>query len=785
MLYFYDSRDILGVTVYPDKLIDTQFYLVPPFPRLRRDKDGKAAFLLTKFVGGEHSSLPKVPVTSSVPGQGDEVRAEALPTLDDEIAGGILTFDTEYTVGEELRERIRTKLEEEVRDKYTRQGRAIPDGFRITLRDPSWTKGEVHLLMEDTDQGLYSYVSKASHPSLLNGNVATFAAVLAPWQASLLQKSLENTNTAPIQVNYRLSFLAALPPVRINIHADATDCYSMYKQYGSEINGGGACSNPDTVVRSIAQHVHSRDVVKITIDSGGLTLDDKTFQALQEMALGMVQEWIKAEFYKPLPERASKEQIQNIQLRSLSESDFRSLNIDIEQSATVELTFNPQGTLGRLVREGESLAQYFHEVNLDEDEFFQKRRLGIKVYADFPLPGAPPLPTDVRFVEVTAYYGDGAGLTHTWDATGSGTVSATGDRWLAEWHKVPGELDVRWEARVQFRDPSKTMLMQGTSQNTELNIPIVTPGRARLRLGHVGLPWNIVELVEATVNFRQENADPREIERRFIISGEVDPPSFDEAIWVERTQPFSVTLSYRLKNGNVIQLPEHRAIEVKGNQLDILSPFEHYLTVSVVAAHLTPDWVEDIVELKYQDEPNQYEVSTQLILSEKGGWRQLWSVPLLDPANKSFRYSWLRKNREGIFRSADVVDAPPDGWFRGQETTPVQAGDPDADEDMLRVAVDPMVLLVGLDDPTKEVIRAVVHLKYVQPNGVVDVDDHVFNQGDVAWTWKKHILDKHRKTFAWWAEYYTKPFSRVTFGTEANPFTSNAETVVLEPPQVG
>jgi len=110
-----------------------------------------------------------------------------------------------------------------------------------------------------------------------------------------------------------LKYLAKLLPVRIRIYASASDFYTMYKQYGTEINGGGACSDPDTVIRSVSQYVVSRDVVRISIDSGGLTIDDKTFIALQEMALGMLQDWIKQEFVKPPPERATKEQIENSQ----------------------------------------------------------------------------------------------------------------------------------------------------------------------------------------------------------------------------------------------------------------------------------------------------------------------------------------------------------------------------------------------------------------------------------------------------------------------------------------
>ncbi|MGH8065265.1 MAG: hypothetical protein ACRERE_08515 [Candidatus Entotheonellia bacterium] len=394
----------------------------------------------------------------------------------------------------------------------------MPEGFQIVLRQPTWTDGDVRLLLEDTAQGLFTCVSKSGKPSLMGNNVASFAAVLQPWQASLLEQAITSANFSPLQVNYHLKYLAKLPPVRIRIYAAASDFYAMYKQYGTEINGGGVCADPDTVIRSVSQHVISRDVVRITIDSGGLTIDDKTFTSLQEMALGMLQDWIKQEFVKPPPERATKEQIENIQLRQLTEADFRSLDIRIEQSATVEMAIYPQGTMGKLIAEGEDLSEYMIEVDLSTDEFYQNREVGIKVYADFPVPGAPPLSTDILFVEVTAYYGDGPGRSMTWDASGGGASLANGGR-------------------------------------------------------------------------------------------------------------------------------------------------------------------------------------GQVFLSEKGGLRQTWSVPLLNPAKRSFKYLWTRRNQEGgIFTSQDVPGAPADGRFQSEDNARVETGDPNANEDMLRVVVDPLVTVLGMPD---------------------------------------------------------------------------------------
>jgi hypothetical protein len=517
MLYLFSPQEIEGVTVYPDSHKDHVFYPLPPYPRFRRTDNGQPVFQLIKYCGGEASTAPQVPVASTAEGDNDEMTANAVPTGDREVAGGFLIFDTEYAVDEQVKEKIRQTLDTQVRAKYLREGRVVPEGFQIVLRQPTWTDGDVRLLLEDTAQGFFTCVSKSGKPSLMGQQRRELRRRAAALAGFCARTGGHERQLPPIQVNYHLKSLAKLPPVRIRIYACSSNFYAMDKQYGTEVNGGGACSGPDTVIHSISQHVISRDVVSITIDSGGLTIDDKTFIALQEMALGLLQDWIKREFVKPPPERATKEQIENIQLRQLTESQFSNLDIRIEQSATVELSVYPQGTIGRLIAEGEDLSQYILRVDLSQDRFYQNRQVGIKVYADFPASGATPLSTDILFVEVTGYYGDGLGQSMTWDVAGGGSSLANGGRWQAKWHKVPDVNDVRWEARVRFRDPTHEYTLNGTSDKTDINIPIATPGHARLRLDHVGMPWNIVQYVEAKVLFRQGDADPQEVEPSFII----------------------------------------------------------------------------------------------------------------------------------------------------------------------------------------------------------------------------------------------------------------------------
>lgn len=787
MLYLYEPlqlQDARGntVTAYPDSHEDNVFYPIASVPRFREDGEGNPIFRLIKFRGGTDSNAPRVELPKETGGANDELPANSVPVIDGEIAGGFLLFDTEFSLDEESTEKVRLDLDAIVRAKYTAAGREIPEGFRIVLRQPRWTDGSVEILMEDTANGLFESVSKAGKPSLMGDNVSSVAAVLRPWQASLIEGAFTSGGGgfSPIQVAYNLKFLAKLPPVRINIYSSAYDQYSMYKEYGNHPNRG-RCKNRDKVVRGITEHAYSRDVVRITIDSGGLTIDDETFKQLQEFAMSQLQQWIQKQFLKEPPERATKEEIQNFTLQSLNESDFSSLSINIEQSATVEIPINPQGTLETLVRGGVDLSQYIVEIDLDKDEFYQNRDASIKVYADFPAADAEVVPSDLLFVEVTLRYGDNT-ETHTWDPQGSADTTANGGRWDVSWHKIPDVNDIEWEARVFFREPGhEYTLGPVTTDKTEINIAVPLPGRARLQLREEGVPWDIVQYIHAKVEYIDNQADPQHLEKELVLNGESDEVFIDEVIWTQRKEPFWVTLTYNFKNGNVYPESPQRE-RVIGDIFVVESPIERWLTIPIVARYVNAEWDEDILKWEYRDPDNNYIRDGEIHLSEEGGWNQNLVIPLIDIDRDRYRYQWLRRRKSGaIYTSADPTGAPADGWLDARGSEIIYTGHVDDETgDMLRVAVDPLIFLVGVDEG--ELVRAVVHLSRAESS---DVDDHIFTANNIdAWWWKEFLADPDNKEYAWWAEYYTKnPFRRIYLHSEDNPEVTMAETIMLTPPE--
>ena len=299
MLYLSEPQEIEGITIYPDSSQDNVFYPIPAVPRIRRDENGKPVFRLMKFRGGDTSTAPRIDLPVEAAGSEEELPTGKVPTLAGEAAGGILTFDTEYTIDEALEPQLIATLEAQVKAKYQADNKEIPQGFKIILRQPQWSDGSVELLMEDTPNGLFESVSKTGKPSHIKNNVASFSAVLRPWQASLLESAiLPPANYSPIQVSYDLKFRAKLPPVVISINASASDCYTMYKEYDNYTTRG-ACGKKrrHTIIKGITEKMYSRDVLNITIDSGGLTIDDTTFQQLRDMAIGMAQQSEQQEIF--------------------------------------------------------------------------------------------------------------------------------------------------------------------------------------------------------------------------------------------------------------------------------------------------------------------------------------------------------------------------------------------------------------------------------------------------------------------------------------------------------
>lgn len=788
MLYLYEPlqlEDVRGntVTVYPDSHRQDTFYPIPNVPRFRRDADGKPVFRLIKFRGGDASSAPHIPVQSETEGGNDVLPAGGIPTLGDEIAGGFLFFDVEFSLDEDTKEKIRGALYEHVRQRYAARGQSLPEGFQINLQQPRWTDGTVELLMEDASNGLFESVSKTGKPSLMGNNVSSIAAVLQPWQATLIEQAFTQAGGfSPLQVNYNLKFMAKLPPVRINIYASAYDQYTMYKEYGNHPNRG-ACSNRDKVVRGISERVYARDAVRINIDSGGLTLEDESYKALHEFAMSQLDQWIQREFLQEPPERATKEDLQNFTLKRLSESEFRNFSLNITQSASVEVPIHPQGTLEALVDGDDDLSEFIIEVDLDTDEFYQNRNVSVKVYADFPSPEEEPTPSDLLFVEVTLRYGENE-QTHTWDATGSANMTANGGRWDVEWHKIPDVTEVEWASKAVFRDlvgsENRSIAMSGKTNSNELNIPVALPGRVFLQLREEGVPWEIIQYVHAKVEYVDSAADPRHLVKELVIDGESDEVVVNEVIWTERTKPFQVTVTYHYKNGTV---KEESTVNVDSDLFVIETPIERWLTTSVFARYVNTDWDFDEVRFEYRDPLNDYIYEGRVELSETGGPRQEIVIPLIEKEREQFRFHWVRRYKDGaIFSSGDYSGAPADGWHEAMGAETLFTGHvEDESGDMLRVQVDPLIFLVYGGAPGDgELIRARVHLSRL---GSDDVDDHIFTNRDGPWTWREFIADPEMKEYQWWAEYYTRnPFRVLTVGSKDNPIDSNNESIILIPP---
>jgi hypothetical protein len=356
-----------------------------------------------------------------------------------------------------------------------------------------------------------------------------------------------------------------------------------------------------------------------------------------------------------------------------------------------------------------------------------------------------------------------------------------GGRWDVKWHKVPGENNIEWEARVYFRDPAHEYTLTGKSDKTQFNIPVPLPGRARLSLTQAGIPWDVIQQLEVAVDYANPKADPKELHKVIVLTEQKPEAIMDEVIWTQWEPPFLITPKYLLKNGN--ELPGD-PLSVKTDFHIVHSPFKEWLNVPVQAKWTTPEWDVDIIDLEYRDQANNYSRLGQITLSEEGGWRLPWAMPLIDPTKRTFRYTWTRRLKDGSqFSSADVPGNPPDGWLLGEGNTVLIIGDPvlSNEGDMLRVDFSKLIFLVKLSDGGK-VTAANLHIKYKDPvTGVVDQDDALLDNTDPnPYLWRQFIRKPDFKKYTWWAEYYvTEPAYRKI---DIPPKESEAEAIVLEPP---
>ncbi len=201
MLKVDQVQEIEGVTIYGDHdpARFNVFYPMAQRPRYQRDGDGKPSFSFFKY---------RFPVDHQ----------------DGKVGGGFLLFDVEFVVDEQVLERVKAKLAEQVAAEASRrQINPVPE---VVIGTITYTRGTTALKY---NTGLVDKeIPNGASPSLFGKNVCTFALELPPEGATFFEQAMQGQGGA-VAVVYDLWFWARLPKVKITASFNASTFYSFFQ----------------------------------------------------------------------------------------------------------------------------------------------------------------------------------------------------------------------------------------------------------------------------------------------------------------------------------------------------------------------------------------------------------------------------------------------------------------------------------------------------------------------------------------------------------------------------
>jgi hypothetical protein len=321
--------------------------------------------------------------------------------------GGLLSFDVECTVPAGRLDDLAGELQRTMH--LTDRPRLMP----LPL-----TAGTVKLVLFDLESGQtpapdapVHFVTAIRHnasPALYGNDQAMFAVQLDQAGVTALEAAMRG-EISPIGVCYALEFLAMRPAYAVTLDID----WDRVQERLDEQFGVDALFFSSQIEDAVDKLVDDR-VIRFQADTfvpeGE---DEQAVLARRDSAVAEVRDMITQSFFEPSINPAAKSEdgwdkvtgLVNTVSRlavsgglssfagftytktSYKRVDAKTLNVSMSERTTVKRQIFPQGHLGGLFRPlveaGVSMDRFVHDIDLDHDPFFERRRLLVVPRVDF------------------------------------------------------------------------------------------------------------------------------------------------------------------------------------------------------------------------------------------------------------------------------------------------------------------------------------------------------------------------------------------------------------------
>lgn len=737
MLNLYDSFDIPNVPnvkIYRDDENPHQFYMISERCTITRDDAGKPLFTLILYARD----------------------VDKLPPEQLEVERAYVALTTQAAVPKETEDKIRAYLRQKLTDELHAEFRFL--GLPVVRTEPElgypplWLDGTVEFKALFPD--MVPYNAGSTKPSLVDTNVASFAAEMNQEGAELFRQAVEK-GSVPAIILYSLTFGARIPSIKIHVHGDRGEFYNEVKNYVRHRYESSESASIFGYTYWQQRYVYEWDELSsitkfrntfhsLTIDVDDSSLPDSEKNAmkdkLQDMAFNVVQSNVLPDFFKQAVQEVGQEKTADQQKTPSDQVPVNTVNtgtLDILITAReiVKKQINPNSQLAQALTPDEIKAQtlyvdlshpYFQELDVAVSanvNFTADPVYGLKVFLDYDQQDDlrnEHVKTSKEFLFKSA---DTVGRFRLIMAKAQdGSPKDTYSYWSEIVYKETGDT---------IRVPSS-----GATQTQERQLVISYRRLGFIKVGLVlGSMPDTVKTVEVKMTYPGSTLPTAQ--QSFELSK--DKPTATFFTYSGQTgQPgqYRYQISYVLADGQRMTLPEDGS---QAETLTIRNPFDQTLTTRFIASADFSVVQKLIVDAHYRDDAHDYVQDFHAELLNNGDTTP-WIFGLRDPNKRDFDYTVAVLYKNGSRRDLPSQKAQIGG------SLPIGEGAVDA----LQVTV-----IASTADWTKYSL-ILVYLQYDDPKNSLHVEknfDFRKENADSDQAWQVLLRDATQRSYGYRLRY--------------------------------
>jgi len=706
MLAFDRSDTIEGISVYEDHADPRVFYLLPNQPRFRLDEQKRPVFKFIKY---------RFPVDRS----------------DGKKGGGFVIFDVEFSVSDELREKIRGQLQERL-DQRFRNANPKPQVILGQLRPISTStlgKPAVTVQFLGSNGALVEKIQNPVGPALFGNFITPVTVELTPEGATLCEQALQGRGGI-IQISYNLPMVVRLPALSASVHFWSQKFMSFHQEVNIGTNIWGT---PRSRRERTEEFFSDKEFASVDINPGMVT-DQKVIAAVRDWGWSTLEDAVKRMLLSNIDPVKDDQKKVDESLRHLTRDIVVQKVVDFHRTYRENMNMDwdptPGGTLPNITNiPGVQWSDYAIVVDLD-DPFFKQLNLSAQPNVDFQ-----NLP--IHSIDVHVEYPKQGGAKEVKDFNfkkeddiGHFNVFLDNN---SRKYKYSYKVNYRGESKV-FQAP----LVE--SEETSLTINVGDTGIITADLSPGDIDWEVIRAAQVSVRYEPRNAPA--VEKQFTLDKDHPNHRFQEVVFETVDKPYQYKVKYLMKDGKEFE-GDWRSSEA--STLIVNDVFSAIKTVGLRArGNLETDVEVILVDLVYEDAVNKYTQTKSTALDSGNNFFD-WTFPVISETGGKVTYSGTIKYRNNAEEDIPPTEATGNTILVG----PKIAG-------FLEVSVLPD--LIDFD----QVKLARISLHYTDSANAIDVKkDFTFKLGAANETsFKVELKDKTKTSYEWRATFFLNDGSK-------------------------